>query len=407
MLLPVSPLAPNAFPNLPPIDGMEIGVASVGFKYENRSDYALFRLMESTTVAGVFTTSLTRSRAVDYSRTALANGGVRAIAVNAGNANAFTGIKGKIANDIFATQALRLCGFPPIGDSDILPVVCCSTGVIGEVLNTAPLIALSELTFDASWFDAAQAICTTDTFAKGATATATIGGIPVTINGIAKGSGMIAPNMATLLAYIFTDATIAQHTLDTLVKDMTAISFNAITVDGDTSTSDSVILTATGTANNHINADLSDFKRALKSVFIDLACQVVKDGEGASKFITVQVCGSKTVSDAKIIALSIANSPLVKTAIAGEDANWGRIVMAVGKSGVYADRDTLTISVGGVVIAERGEGVATYDEANVTTHLQGTNIDICVDLNLGDKSATVWTCDLTHGYISINADYRS
>ena len=401
-----SPLAPPSFPKMPAIAGVDIGVACVGFRYKNRLDYAVFTVCENAAVAGVFTTSSMRSAAVDYSRDALQKGGVRVIAVNAGNSNAFTGTKGKIANGEFARHALRLSQVSGVADRDILPVVCCSTGVIGEVLDITPLANMHRVS-SGDWQDAAMAIGTTDTFAKGATATAKIGHTTVHISGIAKGSGMVAPNMATMLAYIFTDACIDQHTLNTLVAHMTDISFNAITVDSDTSTSDSVLLTATGKAGNALNADLTDFKTALKTVFVDLACQIVKDGEGASKFITVNVSGAKTQQQAKSVAKSIANSPLVKTAIAGEDANWGRVVMAVGKSGAYADRDSLSVAIGGVVIAERGQGVADYDEAPVVAHLQGTDIDISVNLNVGIYTATVWTCDLTHGYISINADYRS
>ncbi len=407
MTLPVSPLAPAVFPQMPPIDGLEIAVAAVGFRYTNRLDYALFRLCATAAVAGVFTTSSTRSAAVLHAQHALACGGVRTIAVNAGNANVFTGNAGRVANTIFAEQALRLCGFDPSSDSSVLPVVCCSTGVIGEVLDTTPLTAIPRLDFNASWHQAAQAISTTDTFAKGATATAKIDGTTVTITGIAKGSGMVAPNMATMLAYVFTDACIDQDVLNALVRDMTAVSFNSITVDSDTSTSDSVILSATGRAGNAPNGDLSDFKRALQQVFIDLACQIVKDGEGASKFITVKVCGAKTDADAHTVAMAIANSPLVKTAIAGEDANWGRIVMAVGKSAAYVEADKLSIAIGGVVIAKNGERVEAYDETPVAKHLQGTHIDIAVDVNVGIGAKTVWTCDLTHGYIRINADYRS
>lgn len=407
MQLKKSPLAPLFFPDMPPLDGVEIAVASVGFKYQNRPDYVVLRLADGTCVSGAFTTSLTRSSAVDYSRQALKNGGVRTIAINAGNSNAFTGHRGKHANDIFARHAMRFTGCDGSENDGVLPVVCCSTGVIGEVLDTEPLSRMTHMDFTANWHQAAEAIVTTDTFAKGVTATAKIGDTVVRINGIAKGSGMIAPDMATMLAYIFTDACIAQDTLDDMLLEMTQLSFNAITVDSDTSTSDSVILGATGRAGNHPYADLADFKHALYGVFVDLATQIVKDGEGASKFITVRVSHAQSDKDAKTVAMAIANSPLVKTAIAGEDANWGRIVMAVGKSGAVANRDTLSIAIGGVAIAHNGEGVDNYDQAPVTQHLQGTDITIDVSLNLGTGAATVWTCDLTHGYIRINADYRS
>ena len=396
----ISPLAPSSFPELHAIDGVQLCAMAVGFKYKNRLDYFLARLCEGASVSGAFTTSATRSSAVDYARDALQAGNVRAIAVNSGNSNAFTGSRGKIANDRFVSLAKTLAGV----DGGVIP---CCTGVIGEVLDISPLEQITKADFTASWRECADAILTTDTFAKGATATAMIGGVKVKISGIAKGSGMIAPDMATMLAYVFTDANIAQATLDNLVQEMTGVSFNSITVDGDTSTSDSVVLCATNKAGNEIDADLTEFKNALRRVFIDLSQQIVKDGEGATKFITVSVSGARCDISAKKIALSIANSPLVKTAIAGQDANWGRIVMAVGKSGEEANRDTLSIAVGGVVIAQQGEGVDGYDETPVNEHLQGHNVNIDVDLNLSHGTATVWTCDLTHGYITINADYRS
>ena len=396
----ISQLAPKSFPKLHTIEGIDLCAMAVGFKYTGRLDYFLARLCTGAAVSGAFTKSSTRSSAVDYCRDSLALGGVRVLAVNSGNSNAFTGRRGQDANIQFAEMSKKLAGV----DGGVVP---CSTGVIGEVLDITPLQKISTAHFDSTWQDCANAILTTDTFAKGATSVAMIGDTQVKISGIAKGSGMIAPDMATMLAYIFTDATIEQSILNTIVKDMTDISFNSITVDGDTSTSDSVVLCATGKAGNDTKADLSDFKKSLQAVFIDLAQQIVKDGEGATKFITVTVKGADDAASAKAVALSIANSPLVKTAIAGQDANWGRIVMAVGKSGQNANRDTLSITVGGVVIADKGEGVEGYDELPVSQHLQGSDINIDVNLNIGDGHATVWTCDLTHGYITINADYRS
>ena len=398
--LSVSPLAPKTFPQLEIIDGVELAVASIGFKYENRLDFFVAKICDGASVSGVFTKSLTRSSAVDYSREVIARGGVSAIAVNSGNSNAFTGSAGVRANKVLAEQTARLT-------DSTGGVITCSTGVIGEVLDTTNLEKLGSLQVGASWLDCATAIGTTDTFPKGASRTCKIGNTEIKISGIAKGSGMIAPDMATMLAYIFTDANIEQAKLDEIIKTATGKSFNSITVDGDTSTSDSVILVATGRAGNDKNGDLTDFEKAVNELFIDLAQQIVKDGEGATKFITVNVTGADSQNDANLVALSIANSPLVKTAMAGEDANWGRVVMAVGKSGANADRDKLTIAMGGIVITENGEGVAGFDESKVTSHLKGTDIVIDVNLNMGGESATIWTCDLTHGYISINADYRS
>ena len=335
---------------------------------------------------------------------------MRAIVVNSGNANAFTGRVGDAA--VRDTVRAAAAGFKCPQNQ----IFVSSTGVIGEPLPVDRLVKalprLQKALDDGAWRAAADAILTTDTFAKGATRTATIDGVPVTLNGFAKGSGMIAPDMATMLAYIFTDAAIDDGALQTALAAATTKSFNAITVDSDTSTSDTVLLCATGRANHKrvtsaADARLRDFRKKLEEVMIDLAQQIVRDGEGASKFITVTVTGAASARAAKRIALSIANSPLVKTAVAGEDANWGRIVMAVGKAGEKADRDRLQISIGGIVVAEDGLRRAGYDETPVARRMKGQNIDIAADVGIGRGKATVWTCDLTHGYIDINADYRT
>ena len=395
-----SPLAPTKFPTLPGIKGVEIATMEVGFVYRGRPDYFLARLAKGTVVAGVFTTSKTCSTVVDYAKAIVkGSNAVTLIAVSAGNANAFTGEKGRQANLRFVDLSKKIANVA----ADVIP---CNTGIIGEVLDTKPLESLKEAQFTATWKQAAKAIVTTDTFAKGSVATAKIGDKTVNIVGIAKGSGMIAPHLATMLAYVFTDARISRDQLQALTEDLMDVSFNAITVDSDTSTSDSVIVCATGKANN-VTGDLSDFTRALRSVFQDLAKQIVRDGEGARKFITVNVTGAESDRSAKKIAFSIANSPLVKTAIAGEDANWGRIVMAIGKSGENVDRDLLEIAIGNINIVKKGEIAKQYDEALLNRHLQRQNIVIDVDIHKKQGAATVWTCDLTHGYIDINASYRS
>ena len=405
-----SPFAPEAFPKLPPISGVRIGGAAAGVKYEGRPDLFLAVLDPGTSVAGVLTKSLTRSAPVEWCARILKEGTARAILVNAGNANAFTGKAGWDAVDVMVGAAADAL------DCRKEDVLVASTGVIGEKLpadrisKTLPAL-VNNLTADA-WDDAARAIMTTDTFPKAASAVCEIDGVPVTIAGIAKGSGMIAPDMATMLSFVFTDAAIPPDILQTLLKNACDRSFNSITVDGDTSTSDTLVLAATGRAGNAVprSADalsLDDFRAALLRVLQDLAHQVVKDGEGASKFVTIDVTGAASDAAARRIGLSIANSPLVKTAIAGEDANWGRVVMAVGKAGEKADRDRLTVAMGGVVIAEKGEGVPDYDEAPVASHLSGREIHIEVDVGIAEGKARVWTCDLTHGYIDINADYRS
>ncbi len=405
----VSPLAPAAFPAVPEIGGVALSTAASGMKYAGRDDMLLMCLGQEANIAAVFTKSDTAAAPVEWCRRQLgAGGGTRAILVNAGNANAFTGDGGMAAvTDCCGGIAAKL-GCAP-GD-----VMMASTGVIGEPLDTAVLAAQFDAlaTGSATWQAAAEAIRTTDTFAKGAGATAAIGGTTVQIAGIAKGSGMIAPDMATMLGFVATDAALPQDVLAALLADATHRSFNAITVDSDSSTNDSVFLVASGAASNagitaHDDPALDGFRTALDQVMQDLAGQIVRDGEGATKFITIAVTGAADDDIAHRIGMSIANSPLVKTAVAGEDANWGRIVMAVGKAGAGIDQSRLDISMGGVLIATAGARVDGYDEAPVAAHMKGEEIDIAVKVGDGAGTARVWTCDLTHGYISINADYRS
>jgi glutamate N-acetyltransferase/amino-acid N-acetyltransferase len=406
----VSPFAPKSFPKLPPIDGVRLGGVAAGVKYRGRLDLFMAELDPGTVVAGTLTRSLTRSAPVDWCAQVLKTGTARAILVNAGNANAFTGRAGMDGVQAMVDAATEAVGCKR---KDVL---VASTGVIGvklpgdRISKAVPKLHRG-LKAD-GWAKAAQAIMTTDTYPKGASATCEIGGVPVTIAGFAKGSGMIAPDMATMLAFLFTDAKIPKDVLQKLTAKAVDKSFNCMTVDSDTSTSDTLILAATGKAGNKAPKKASDkalkgFRQALEAVMTDLAIQVAKDGEGAQKFITIDVAGAASDKAARRIGLSIANSPLVKTAIAGEDANWGRIVMAVGKAGERADRDRLTVAVGGVTIAEKGEGVPDYDEAPVAEHLKGREIKIDVDVGVGRGKARVWTCDLTHGYIDINADYRT
>ena len=400
-----SPLAPKSFPNLPQIAGVKMAVAQTGMKYLNRDDLLLMCFDEGTSFAGVFTKSATASAPVLASRAVADSGSIRAILVNAGNANAFTGARGVESVEACVSALSKTLDIPAE------MIATASTGVIGEPLNadeiTAHFAALAA-SAPASWQEAALAIRTTDTFEKGATASFTINGKNCVISGIAKGSGMIAPDMATMLGFIATDAGIASDDLSDILKRVTNDSFNAITVDSDTSTSDSVYLAATGqSATLKTKEDLTEFEEALRAVMISLATQIVRDGEGASKFITIDVTGAVSEASARRIGLAIGNSPLVKTAIAGEDANWGRIVMAVGKAGEPADRDKLAIAIGGIAITEDGQRRHDYDEAPVAAHMKGDEIRIYVDIGLGDGKARIWTCDLTHGYISINADYRS
>lgn len=405
----LSPLAPDEFPELPAIDGVKLSTAASGMKYPGRDDMLLMQLAAGGTLAAVFTKSDMAAAPVIWCRQQLADaGGVRAVLVNAGNANAFTGEGGmKAVEACCAGIASRLgCASKE--------VMMASTGVIGEPLDTAVLEARFDQLVSGTegWQAAASAILTTDTFAKGAEAGAGIGGRPVHIAGIAKGSGMIAPNMATMLGFVATDAALPQGVLAELLSDATRRSFNAITVDSDMSTNDSVYLLASGKAGNPplgsaADPALDEFRAALDRVMQDLAKQIVRDGEGASKFITIDVAGAADDAAAHLVGMAIANSPLVKTAIAGEDANWGRIVMAVGKAEAGVEPRQLDISIGGVRITESGARIAGYDEAPVAAHLAGQDIDIAVTVGRGGGTARIWTCDLTHGYISINAGYRS
>jgi len=401
-----SPLAPAAFPDLPVIDGVTFAATAAGVKYKNRVDVMLALLTPGSSVAGVFTRSSTRSAPVLDCQEKLGGdpSGPAAILVNSGNSNAFTGRRGDESVKAVTGAVAADTGVPEER------VFTASTGVIGEPLPHDRIVAkigeLRAAQSPAGISDAARAIMTTDTFPKGAAAEVSVGGQTVRISGIAKGSGMIAPDMATMLVYIFTDALIDQTSLQAMVSETNARTFNCITVDSDTSTSDSLIMAATGKSGVDVigNADFAD---ALHKVMLDLAHQVVRDGEGATKFVTVAVTGAKDNADANVVALSIANSPLVKTAIAGEDANWGRVVMAVGKSGATADRDKLSIRFGDITVAENGWRAPGYSEEETSAYMKNQELRIGVDLGIGAGESTVWTCDLTHGYISINADYRS
>ena len=401
-----SPLAPNSFPKLPIIDGVRFATAATGVKYRNRTDVMLASIAAGSTVAGVFTQSATRAACVLDCQSKIGGDTSRgaAILVNSGNANAFTGVAGQESVSRICAAVAEGLGLP------VSAVFTSSTGVIGEVLPdhkiTKCIGSLTRSMHSNAIEDAANAIMTTDTFTKGSTASVEVSGKTVKISGIAKGSGMIAPDMATMLVYIFTDAKIIQSELQTLLTDLTDSSFNCITVDSDTSTSDAVICAATGTSGVDVTRNES-FKKALGHVMLDLAHQVVKDGEGATKFVAVEVTGAASDGDARKIAMSIANSPLVKTAVAGEDPNWGRIVMAVGKSGATANRDRLSIWFGPHLVAEKGWVSKSYNEKTGATYMKQNNLIIRVDLGLGNATTTVWTCDLTHQYIEINADYRS
>lgn len=406
----VSPLAPERFPEMPAVAGVRLASVAAGVKYTGRNDVLLAELAEGTTVAGVLTRSTTPGAPVTWCREILGHGRGRALVVNAGNANVFTGAVGDAAVRETASAAAALLGCAPD------EVFIASTGVIGEVLAHEKIVAkfpeAQQALAAGDWKDAADAIRTTDTFAKGASATAEIGGTTVTVAGIAKGSGMVQPNMATMLSFVFTDAAIPAEVLQALLPPLTDRTFNAITVDSDTSTSDTLLLFATGEAGNAAPSGASDvaldgFKAALESVLRELALLVVRDGEGAQKLIEVRVTGAESDASARKIALSVANSPLVKTAIAGEDANWGRVVMAVGKSEQPISVSKIRIGFGGTDIAVGGKLDPAYEEAPVAAHLKGREIGIDIDVGLADGTATVWTCDLTHGYISINADYRS
>ena len=403
-----SPLA-LPFPNMPPIAGVTARVARAGYKDWGRCDLTYVELVEGTAVAGVFTRNVCCSSEVELGREQAKEGRARALVVNAGNSNAFTGYRGREAVEAIMAQVARHLG------CDAREVFVSSTGVIGVPLpqdKARSGVAAALDAAECSWEEAAATIGTTDTFPKGATATAVIGGRSVTLCAIVKGSGMIAPDMATMLGYIFTDAAVEPAFLQDLLSAANARTFNCITVDSDTSTSDTVLAFATGKAGNAPLSSFDDqgadaFAAALHDVCRQLAHLVVRDGEGAQKFIEIAVTGAVSDESARKVGLAIANSPLVKTAIAGEDANWGRVVMAVGKAGEPADRDKLSIGFGGHWTAREGLPLSDYHETPVAEHLRGREIRIDVDLGLGEGRSTVWTCDLTHGYIAINADYRS
>ncbi|QBR71491.1 bifunctional ornithine acetyltransferase/N-acetylglutamate synthase [Beijerinckiaceae bacterium] len=409
----VSPLAPKSYPDLPNIEGVRFATGAAGIRYKDRTDVMLALFDKGTQVAGVFTKSKCPSAPVEWCRARLKGGKARALVVNSGNANAFTGKTGARAAKFTVALAAKASGAPPA------EIFLASTGVIGEPLDASKFDGVLEKMAASARPDgllaAAKAIMTTDTYPKVATRRASLGGVEVTLSGMAKGSGMIAPDMATMLAYVFTDAPIAALTLQSLLAKGVAKSFNAITVDGDTSTSDTLMLFATGAAAKRGAPKISaakdrrlvSFKKALDALLLDLAHQIVRDGEGARKFVQITVTGAKGSAAAKKIALSIANSPLVKTAIAGEDANWGRVVMAVGKAGEKAERDRLAIWFNDIRVACKGMRDPAYDEAVVSQSMRGEDIEIRVDLGLGKGTATVWTCDLTKEYVAINGDYRS
>lgn len=409
----VSPLAPKKYPKMPAIEGVRMATAEAGIKYKGRTDLLAMVFDAGTTVAGVFTRSKCPSAPVDFCRQNLTGGRARVLVVNSGNANAFTGRKGRETTSATGKAAAKAAG------CDEGEVFLASTGVIGEPLDPALFTNLLDgLVRDARpdlWKEAASAIMTTDTYPKVATATVRLGDVDVTINGIAKGAGMIAPDMATMLSFIATDAPIAAPVLQALLSGGTAKTFNAVTVDSDTSTSDTLLLFATGAAAKRgapsiadvRDPRLSSFKRALGKIMKSLALQVVRDGEGARKQIEITVEGAKSARSARRVALSIANSPLVKTAVAGEDANWGRVVMAVGKAGEPADRDRLSIWFGDNRLAHEGERDASYSEEATSTYMKRDEVAIRVDLGIGRGKATVWTCDLTKEYVAINGDYRS
>ncbi len=408
MDLETSPLA-LPLPEMPPIDGVTLRVARAQYRDWDRADLTFVEVAEGTSVAGVFTQSACASSEVELGREQVKSGAARALVVNAGNANAFTGYRGREAVEAIMVQVGQALDCPPE------QVFVSSTGVIGVPLpqdKAREGVAAALTAEPCSWEDAANAIATTDTFAKGAQTSAMIGEKRVELVGVIKGSGMIAPDMATMLGYIFTDASVSPAFLQELLASANTQTFSCITVDGDTSTSDTVLAFATGkaghsTIENWDSPGADAFAAALSDLCRQIAQLVVRDGEGASKFITVRVSGAANDDSARRMGLAIANSPLVKTAIAGEDANWGRVVMAVGKAGEPADRDKLSIAFGGIWAARDGLPVDDYDEAPVAEHLKGQEIDLLVELGLGEGRATVWTCDLTHGYISINADYRS
>jgi len=407
----ISPLAPTTVPDLPPIGGVRLATAAAGIRYKNRTDVLLALFDKGTTVAGVFTKSKCPSAAVDWCRAVLKGGEARALVVNSGNANAFTGKTGRQATTLTAAIAAKAAATSPG------KIFLASTGVIGEPLDATKFNGvLDDLVARAApdgWLDAAKAIMTTDTFPKVATATVKLGKAKVTINGMAKGAGMIAPDMATMLSFVFTDAPLSAAVLQSLLKAGVADTFNAVTIDGDTSTSDTLLAFATGAAKDAPKITragdprLKAFAKAFHDVLADLAEQVARDGEGARKLVEVVVEGAASDKSARKIAMSIANSPLVKTAIAGEDANWGRVVMAVGKAGEPADRDRLAISFNGIRVAYKGARDPSYDEAKVSALMKQPKITIKVGIGLGKGRDRVLTCDLTKEYVAINGDYRS
>ena len=404
----VSPLAPASFPDIPSIKGVNFSTASAGVKYQGRSDVMLAVLDPGTEIAGVFTSSSTRSFAVIDCEEKIhlkdSSSGA-AIVVNSGNANAFTGYRGKVSVEAITSIAAEVLNIPQSR------VFSSSTGVIGEELPHNLIIdALEKMVTDKNKqdiFEAAKAIMTTDTYPKGSVRKVLTDQGEITIVGIAKGSGMIAPNMATMLVYLFTDASVKKDALQSYLSEINERTFNSISVDGDTSTSDTVLMAATGKSGIRIEKNDENFSQGLASLMTDLAHQVVKDGEGASKFVEINIVNARNKTDAKTHAKSIANSPLVKTAIAGEDPNWGRIVMAIGKSGAEAERDKIKIFFGDILVAENGWVAPNYSEELGAQYMKNTTIKICVDLGLGEENTTFWTCDFTNDYISINADYRS
>jgi len=411
--VPVSPLAPATVPDMPPLDGVRLATAAAGIRYKGRTDVLMAVFDPGTTVAGVFTKSKCPSAPVEWCRDRIKAGKARALVVNSGNANAFTGKSGRQAAALTAKIAARALGC----DADT--IFLASTGVIGEPLDARAFDGvMAGLVADAApepWMDAAGAIMTTDTFPKAATATARLGKTKVTINGIAKGAGMIAPDMATMLSFIFTDAPISSRVLQSLLKEGVEDTFNAVTIDGDTSTSDTLLAFATGAAatrgapriTSASDPQLKAFRKAFQQVLANLSEQVARDGEGARKLVEIIVEGATSKTSARRIAMSIANSPLVKTAFAGEDANWGRVVMAVGKAGEPADRDRLSIWFGSIRVAHKGARDPAYDEAEVSAVMKKPEITLRVALGLGQGKDRVLTCDLTKDYVAINGDYRS
>jgi glutamate N-acetyltransferase / amino-acid N-acetyltransferase len=419
MSTPVSPLAPTDVPDMPVIAGVKLATAAAGIRYQGRTDVLLAVMDKGTTVAGVFTQSKCPSAPVEWCRDKLSRGRsskagfARALVVNSGNANAFTGKTGRQATTLTASIAAKALGCSPN------EVFLASTGVIGEPLDATKfngvLGTLAETAAPGEWMDAAKAIMTTDTFPKVATATVKLGKAKVIISGMAKGAGMIAPDMATMLAFVFTDAPIAAGALQSLLQSGVEDTFNAVTIDGDTSTSDTLLAFATGAAaangapkiSRASDPRLKAFTKAFRAVLADLAEQVARDGEGARKLVEIIVDGATSKASARKIAMSVANSPLVKTAIAGEDANWGRVVMAVGKAGEPANRDKLSISFNGIRVASRGARDPSYDEAEASAAMKNPKIQIKIAMGLGKGRDRVLTCDLTKEYIAINGDYRS